>query len=343
MRFILALLVRLLTSRLRPDSAELEIELLVARQQLAICQRSALRPRLRLRDRLFRCRLSRLWSGWKQALVVVKPATVIAWRRRRFREFWTKLSSKRGPGRPPVAKETQDLIRRMSELNVTWGSPRIRSELKMLGIDVAQSTVERYMVKRPKPASPTWRAFLANHVGCLASIDFFTVPTVRHRVLFVFVVLAHLRRRVLQFGITEHPTAEWTSRQIIEAFPWDTAHRYMIRDRDSIYGDIFRGRMKAMGIKEVLIAPRSPWQSPFVERLIGSIRRDVLNHVLVLGERHLHRVLKSHFAYYHCARCHMALAGDAPEHREVQLPEMSKVIASPEVGGIHHRYVRRAA
>jgi hypothetical protein len=263
----------------------------------------------------------------------VKPATVIAWRRRRFRAFWTKLSSKRGPGRPPVAKETQDLIRRMSELNVTWGSPRIRSELKMLGIDVAQSTVERYMVKRPKPASPTWRAFLANHVGCLASIDFFTVPTVRHRVLFVFVVLAHLRRRVLHFGITEHPTAEWTSRQIIEAFPWDTAPRYMIRDRDSIYGDIFRGRVKAMGTKEVLIAPRSPWQSPFVERLIGSIRRDVLNHVVVLGERHLHRVLKSYFAYYHGARCHMALDGDAREHRDVQPPVMGKVIELPEAGG----------
>ena len=343
MRFILALLLRLLTSRLRPHFAELEIELLVARQQLAICQRSALRPRLRLRDRLFWCWFSRLWSGWKQALVVVKPATVIAWRRRKFREFWTKLSSKRGPGRPPVAKEIQDLIRQMSSANVSWGSPRIRSELKMLGIDVAKSTVERYMVKRPKPASPTWRAFLANHVACLVSIDFLTVPTVGHRVLFVFVVLAHLRRRVLHFAVTEHPTAAWTARQVTEAFPWDTAARYVIRDRDGIYGDVFRGRVKAMGIEEVLIAPRSPWQSPFVERLIGSVRRDVLNHVVVINERHLHRVLKSYFAYYHAARCHMALDGDAPEHREVQPPEMGKVIEIPEVGGLHHRYVRRAA
>jgi hypothetical protein len=343
MRFILALLVRLLTSRLRPDSAELEIELLVARQQPAIYQRSALRPRLRLRDRLFRCRLSRLWSGWKQALVVVKPATVFAWRRRKFRAFWTRLSSKRGPGRPPVAKEVQDLIRRMSEANVSWGSPRIQSGLKMLGIDVAESTVERYMVKRPKPASPTWRAFLANHVSCLASVDFFTVPTVRHRVLLVFAVPAHLRRRVLHFGITEHPTAAWTSRQIVEAFPWDTAPRHMIRDRDSIHGDVFRGRVKAMGIKKVVIAPRIPWQSPFVERLIGSVRHDCLDHVVVLGERHLHRVPKSCFAHYHGARCHMALAGDAPEHRDVQPPVMGKVIALPEVGGLHHRCVRRAA
>ena len=273
----------------------------------------------------------------------MKPATVIAWRRRKFREYWAKLSGRPGPGRPPVAKEIQDLIRRMSELNVTWGSPRIRSELRMLGIDVAKSTVERYMVKRPKPASPTWRAFLANHVSCLASIDFFTVPTVRNRVLYVFVVLAHLRRRIVCFNVTEHPTAAWTSRQITEAFPCDTAPRYMIRDRDGIYGDVFRGRVKSMGIEEVLIAPRSPWQSPFVERVIGSIRRDCLDHVVVLSERHLRHVLTSYFGYYHGARCHMSLDGDAPEHREPQAATMGKVIEFPEVGGLHHRYERRAA
>jgi len=171
----------------------------------------------------------------------------------------------------------------MSSANVTWRSPRIRSELRTLGIAVAKSTVERYMVKRPKPVSPTWRAFLANHVCCLASIDFFVVPTVRNRVLYVLVILAHLRRRVVHFAVTEHPTAAWTARQVTEAFPWDTAPRYMIRDRDGIYGDVFRGRVKAMGIEEVLIAPRSPWQSPYVERLIGSIRRDCLDHVVVLG------------------------------------------------------------
>jgi putative transposase len=268
---------------------------------------------------------------------------VIAWRRRKFREYWAKLSGRPGPGRPPVPKEIQDLIRRMSEMNVTWGSPRIVSELRMLGIEVAKSTVERHMLKRPKPASPTWRAFLANHVACLASIDFFTVPTLRNRVLYVFVVLAHLRRRILHFAVTEHPTAAWTAQQVTEAFPWDTAPRHMIRDRDSIYGDVFRGRVKAIGIEEVLIAPRSPWQSPFIERLIGSIRRDCLDHVVVLGERHLRRVLTDYVAYYHRSRCHMALDGDAPEHREVQPPEMGKVIEFPEVGGLHHRYVRRAA
>jgi len=342
MGHLLRFLGRLLTSRFRSHIA-VEVEMMSLRQQLAIYRRSVRRPRLRLRDRLFWCWLSRFWSGWKDALVVVKPATVIAWRRRKFREYWAKHSAHRGPGRPPVPQEIQDLIRQMSSANVCWGSPRIRSELKMLGIEVAKSTVERYMVKRPKPASPTWRAFLANHVVCLASIDFFTVPTVRNRVLYVFVVLAHLRRRVLHFNVTTNPTAEWTSRQITEAFPWDTAPRYMLRDRDGIYGDVFRGRVKAMGIEEVLIAPRSPWQSPFVERFIGSIRRDCLDHVVVLSERHLRRVLTSYFAYYHAARCHMSLDGDAPEHREAQSPEMGKVIEFPKVGGLHHRYERRAA
>ena len=199
------------------------------------------------------------------------------------------------------------------------------------------------MVKRPKPASPTWRAFLANHVPSLVSIDFFTVPTVRNRILYVFVVLAHLRRRIVHFAVTEHPTAAWTAQQVIEAFPWDTAPKYMIRDRDGVFGDVFRGRVKAMGIEEVLIAPRSPWQSPYVERLIGSIRRDCLDHVVVLGERHLQRVLTDYVAYYHRSRCHMSLEGDAPEHRESQPPEMGKVIEIPEVRALHHRYVRRAA
>ena len=195
MRFILALLLRRLTSRFR-SNADLEIELLVARQQLAIYQRSVRRPRLRLRDRLFWCGLSRLWSRWKDVLVIVKPATVIAWRRRKFRQYWAQLSGRPGPGRPPIPQEIQDLIRQMSAANVLWDAPRIKSELHMLGIDVAKSTVERYLVKRPQPASPTWRAFRANHVPSLVSIDFLVVPTVRNHIRYVFVVLAHLRRRI---------------------------------------------------------------------------------------------------------------------------------------------------
>jgi len=215
MRFLLSLLLRVLTSPVR-SHVDPEIEMLALRQQLAVYQRSVPRPRLRVRDRLFWCWLSRLWCRWKDVLVIVKPATVIAWRRRRFARFWTKLSAHRGPGRPPVPNEIQDLIRQMSSANATWGSPRIRSELRMLGIEVAKSTVERYMVKRPKPASPTWRALLANHVPCLVSIDFFTVPTVGHRVLHVLVILAHLRRRVVHVAVTENPTAAWTAQRVIE-------------------------------------------------------------------------------------------------------------------------------
>jgi transposase InsO family protein len=199
------------------------------------------------------------------------------------------------------------------------------------------------MVKRPKPASPTWRAFLANHVPSLVSIDFFTVPTVRNRILYVFVVLAHLRRRIVHFAVTEHPTAAWTARQVTEAFPWDTAPRYMIRDRDGVFGDVFRGRVKSMGIEEVLIAPHSPWQSPFVERLIGSIRRELLDHVIVLDAQHLRRVLREYLDYYHGARTHLSLGKDAPTPRTVQPPEMGKVVSLPVLGGLHHRYERRAA
>jgi putative transposase len=268
-------------------------------------------------------------------LYIVKPATVVAWRRRRFRAYWARLSGRHVPGRPVVAKEIQALIRQISAANVTWGSPRIKSELHMLGIEIAKSTIARYMVQRP----------LANHVPHVVSIDFFLVSTVRNRnrILYVFLVLAHLRRRVVHFGITEHPTAAWTSQQLIEAFSWDTAPHYLIRDRDSICGGLFRRRVAGMNVNEVPIAPRSPWQSPTIERLIGSLRRECLDHVVVLGAQHLRYVLTSYLAYYHQARCHIGLDGAAPVHREPQPPALGKVIELPEVGGLHHHYERRAA
>jgi putative transposase len=194
---------------------------------------------------------------------------------------------------------------------------------------------------RPRP-SQNWRTFLANHIGDLVAIDFFTVPTVHFRVLFVLVVPAHHRRRVVHFNVTEHPTAQWTAQQIVDAFPDESAAAYLLRD-DKIYGQQFRHRVKSMGIDEVLAAPQSPWQSPFVERLIGSIRRECLNHVLVLGERHLRRILARYFRYYHRARTHLALAKDAPDVRPVELPEAGRIVEIPEVGGLHHRYVRQAA
>lgn len=225
-----------------------------------------------------------------------------------------------------------------------WGAPRIHGELVKLGITISEREVSRLIPRAPrKPPSQTWRTFLSNHVGTLAFADFFTVPTATFRVLYVFVVLAHDRRRVLHFNVAEHPTAAWTAQQIVEAFPEDSAPKYLMRDRDGIYGATFRGRLAGMGIEEVLSAPRSPWQNPFVERLIGSIRRECLDHVVVLGERHLRRILASYFAYYHRSRTHLSLNKDAPEPRAVMSPDAGEIVELPEVGGLHHRYERRAA
>jgi transposase InsO family protein len=199
------------------------------------------------------------------------------------------------------------------------------------------------MVRHRKPPSPTWRSFLDNHVKDLVSLDFFVVPTATFRVLFVLLILAHDRRRVVHFNVTSNPSAEWTAQQVVQAFPDDRIPRYLLRDRDCIYGKFFRRRVKNLGIKEVLTAARSPWQNPYVERLISSIRRECLDHVIVLNEQHLRRILRSYFQYYHRSRCHLSLEGDAPEPRAVQGSELGQVIELPEVGGLHHRYVREAA
>jgi transposase InsO family protein len=224
-----------------------------------------------------------------------------------------------------------------------WGAPRIVGELRKLGIHVAKSTVEKYRVHARKPPSPTWKPFLKNHVRDLVALDFFVVPTVTHNVLFVLLILAHERRHVVHFNITEHPTAQWTAQQVVDAFPWNEAPRYLLRDRDRVYGASFRRRVRHMGIEEVLIAPRSPWQNPYVERLIGSIRRECLDHVVVLHERHLRRLLTRYCQYYHHWRTHRALAMDSPVPRPVQWPEVGPIKEVPEVGGLHHHYERRAA
>jgi transposase InsO family protein len=274
--------------------------------------------------------------------VIVTPETVLHWRRRRFRLYWTKLSGQPAGGRPPVSPEIRALVRRMAEANPLWGAPRIHGELIKLGIDVAERTVSRLISQRRPPPSQTWRTFLTNHVRDLVSLDFFTVPTAGLRVLFVLIVLAHHRRRVLHFNVTEHPTACWMAQQIVDAFPNDTGPSYLLRDRDHVYGHAFRHRVKGMGIGEILTAPSSPWQNPFAERLIGSIRRECLDHVLVLSEPHLRRILTAYFAYYHRARTHLSLDKDAPDVRPVERPEAGRVVALPEVGGLHHRYVRQA-
>jgi transposase InsO family protein len=241
-------------------------------------------------------------------------------------------------GRAATAK----LIRRMSRENSTWGAPRIVSELALLGYDVAERTVAKYMVRTRKPPSQTWRTFLDNHVPDIAGCDFFTVPTVTFRVLYVFIVLRHERRQVLHFNVTTNPYAEWAAQQIINAFPYEEAPRFLIRDRDGIYGEYFKKRVGDMGIEEVPIAPRSPWQNPYCERVIGSIRRECLDHMIILNEDHLRRILKSCFQYYHNSRPHLSLDRNSPTPRGVEPPSQGEVISIRQVGGLHHRYSRAA-
>jgi putative transposase len=314
------------------------------RHQIGVLQRSAKkRPALNKADRLFWIGLSRVRAEWRSALKIVKPDTVIAWHRSAFRIFWTWKVRRGKPGRPAVSPEIRALIRRMSRENPSWGAPRIHGELLKLGIDIGETSVSKYLVHGRKPPSQTWRTFLENHLQSLVSVDFFTVPTIRFQVLYVFLVLAHERRRIVHFAVTAHPTAEWTAHQLREAFPWETAPRYLLRDRDRIFGQEFVNQVKAMGIEQVLSAPRSPWQKAYIERLIGSIRRECLDHLIVFNERSLRRHLQAYADYYRGTRTHLALQKDCPEPRAIQAPDTGPIVSIPEVGGLHHRYERRAA
>jgi putative transposase len=324
--------------------AALEVENLALRHQIGVLQRSVRkRPKLTSGDRLLWICLSRLWRDWRSVLAIVKPETVIAWHRAGFRLFWAWKVRGGQPGRPVISREVRDLIRRMCQENPSWGAPRIHGELLKLGINVGESSVSKYMVRGRKPPSQTWRMFLENHLTQLVSIDFFTVPTLRFQVLCVFLVLAHDRRRILHFNVTAHPTAEWTGQQLREAFLFDQLPRYLLRDRDTIFGDEFRRQVSDMCIQEVLSTPRAPWQRAYVERVIGSIRRECLDHVIVFHEASLRRTLYLYFDYYHRSRTHLSLVKDSPEPRPIQPPQVGRVVALPQVGGLHHRYERRAA
>jgi len=341
-----AMIIVILTGLLRGVRTHhaLMLENLAWRHQLAVLRRTAARPRLRPCDRLFWVWLSRLWHGWAEAVAIVQPETVIRWHRAGFRLFWTWKSRRNGPGRPAVAPQVRALIQRMAEAHPLWGAPRIHGELRKLGLAISQATVSKYLVRRrPPPPSQTWRSFLAHHVGTLVSVDFFTGPTGMFKVLFVFVVLAHDRRRVVHVNVTEAPTAQWTAPQLGEAFPWDTAPRSLLRDRDAVYGAGFSCRVNALGIHEVTIAPRAPWQNPSGERLIGTLRRECLDHGVGLNDTHRRHVLHAYLAYYHGARTPLALDKDAPEPRRVEPPDRGQIVATPMVGGLHHRYSRRAA
>jgi putative transposase len=234
------------------------------------------------------------------------------------------------------------LIRRVTCESPLWSAPRIQAELRLLGHDVAESTVARYMVRGRRPPSPTWRSFLVNDLDCLASVDFFVAPTATFQLLYDFLVVRHDRRQVVHFNLTAHPTADWVARQVKEAFPFGEAPRYLIRDRDAAYGEGFRAQLECMGIEEVRTAARSPWQNPFVERMIGTLRRECLDHVIVFNEAHLWRVLSRNFDYYHNSRTPRALDHNAPCPRAVEPPEGGKVVGVPQVGGLHHRYMRVA-
>ena len=231
----------------------------------------------------------------------------------------------------------------MSRDNPLWGAPRIHGKLLKLGIEISQATVSKYMVRHRKPPSQTWRTFLKNHAKDIVSIDFFTVPTATFRVLFVFLVLTNERRQIVHFNVTDSPTAFWIGQQIVEAFPWDTAPEYLLRDRDKKYGKEFVRRVESLGIKQVLIATRSPWQNPYVERVIGSIRRECVDHVIIFNERHLRRVLRDYVTYYHNSRTHLGLEKDCPEPRSIEHPDSGPIHSEPMVGGLHHRYYRQAA
>ena len=271
------------------------------------------------------------------------PPTVVRWQRSAFKIFWTWKSRRNGPGRPAVAPEIRALIRQMSTANPLWGAPRIHGELQKLGVEISQAAVSKYVVRHRRPPSQTWRTFLDNHLGNLVSVDFFVVPTVLFKVLFVFVVLAHERRRVVHINVTDAPTAHWTAQQLVEACPWETAPRYVLRDRDAVYGVAFSSRVQTMGIHEVKTAPRSPWQNPYVERLIGTLRRECLDHVVVLNENHLRRLLRDYLTYYHRYRTHLSLDKDSPESRPVEPLDQGRIVETPMVGGLHHRYTRLAA
>ncbi len=318
--------------------SRLEAENLLLRHQLNVALRKAL-ARLRLRgwDRAILVWLVRLWPNLLGAVQVVKPETVLHWHRAGFKACW-RWKSKNRAGRPKINRDLRDLIQRMSRENPLWGAPRIHGELLMLGIEVAQSTVSKYMIRGCKPPSQSWKTFLRNHAEAIAAIDMCVVPTVTFDRVFAFLVLGHGRRQLLWFEVTRHPTAEWLARQITEAFPWMSAPTYLIRDNDKAYGHVFTARVQAMGIRDKPITPKSPWQNGVAERLIGTLRRECLDHIIVFGEAHLRQILFDYAAYYNQARTHLALHKDAPIKRAIQ--RFGRIVGMPVLAGLHHQYVR---
>jgi transposase InsO family protein len=331
--FVLAILASPFKSKSR-----LEAENAALRHQLIVLRRKVhSRARLTNNDRWFFIQLYRWFPSILQVLMIVRPETLVGWHRAGFRCYWRWMSRRRG-GRPPIETDLRALIRRMSIENPLWGAPRIHGELHKLGFEVAQSSVAKYMIKRRRPPSQGWKTFLRNHAPDIAAMDLFIAPTVGFDLLYAFVIVRLDRRDLVWISVTTNPTAEWVARQLAEAFPWDEAPRYLIRDRDRIYGTVVTRRLRAMGIRDKPTAPASPWQNGFAERLIGSIRRECVDHFIVLGEEHLRRILRAYARYYNEIRTHRSLNKDAPVSRPVQ---RTGIISScPILGGLHHHYVR---
>jgi transposase InsO family protein len=316
----------------------LQAENLFLRHQLNIALRRAPpRPRLLGSDRALLIWMTRLWPTLLGTTKVVQPATILRWHRAGFKTYW-RWKSRNRAGRPKIDRGLRDLIQRMSKKNSLWGASRIHGELLMLGFEVAQSTVSKYMVRARNPPSQTWRTFLRNHSEAIAAIDMCVVPTVTFDLLFAVLVVGHGRRQLLWFEVTRYPTAEWLARQITEAFPWASAPAYLVRDNDRAYGQTFQRRVRVMGIRDRPISPGSPWQNGYVERLIGTLRRECLDQMLIFGEAHLRKILTLYASYYNQSRTHLSLRKDAPMGRAVQ--RYGTIVATPVLSGLHHRYVR---
>jgi len=325
----------------------LGLEAAALRQQLTVFKRKQSRPRLGSLDRFFWVALRRLWTGWPSALFIVKADTVVSWHRAGFRLFW-RLRSRR-LGRPRISEEIRQLIRRMKTDNPGWGAPRIHGELLQLGFHISEPTVSRYLhrLKRrtDNEKAKRWLAFLNNHREVIAAFDFFTVPTLTFRVLYCFFVIKHHRRLILHFNATTHPTSDWIVQQLREALPLPCPYRYILFDRDRKFGGEVREFLKASGIKAVRTSVRSPWQNGVAERWVGSCRREMLDHIIPLNERHLLRLGHEYIRYYHEDRTHIGLHKETPAGRlvESQPSPSSRVWALPRIGGLHHRYTWSAA
>src|SRR6267142_1807947 len=328
MCFVLAVLALPFKSKSR-----LEAENAALRHQLIVLRRKVRgRAQLSNNDRWFFVQLYRWFPSILEVVTILRPETLVRWHRDGFRRYWRWKSRSRG-GRPQIETELRALIRQMSVENLLWGAPRIH-----VGFEIAQSSVAKYMVKRCGPPSQGWWTFLRNHAPDIAAMDFFVVPSLGFKLLYGFVIIRLDRRDLVWINVTTNPTAEWVARQITEAFPWDEAPRYVIRDRDRIYGTVVTRRLRAMGIRDKPIASASPWQNGFAERLIGSIRRECLDHIIVSGEAHLRRILISYADYYNETRTHLALDKDAPVSRPVQRIGVVRSLAI--LGGLHHHYAR---